>query len=258
MTTHPEELVELVTTAIAASTRYDSAPRDTARNILDALAEHRAARHVEDDLAAAAAVERVLADRLAGDVDPKALRWAATDVVERLLGDPVATVRYDDNGNVVGLDLAWPTEHARACIVARPVLDRLVGEVDELRNRAVAQLAEVGDLRREVADLRARTAAVIDRADVAGGRGLTLTIGEHGPELDLGGAGGPESPSPAPGGPESPTSGPRAAQEAAEPRPGPLSPDCLAGKHAPCSGDAWDTPRDVLTDCRCSCHGRTA
>ena len=42
MTTHPDELVELVTNSIAASTRYDSAPRDTARNILDALAQHRA------------------------------------------------------------------------------------------------------------------------------------------------------------------------------------------------------------------------
>lgn len=34
----------------------------------------------------------------------------------------------------------------------------------------------------------------------------------------------------------------------------PINPDCLAGKHAACTGDAWDMIADDLTICACTCH----
>lgn len=34
-----------------------------------------------------------------------------------------------------------------------------------------------------------------------------------------------------------------------------LSPDCTAGKHVACSGDAWDELWDALSRCECDCHG---
>jgi hypothetical protein len=34
-----------------------------------------------------------------------------------------------------------------------------------------------------------------------------------------------------------------------------LSPDCEAGKHRACSGDAWDVAVDEPRRCECSCHG---
>lgn len=34
-----------------------------------------------------------------------------------------------------------------------------------------------------------------------------------------------------------------------------INPDCRAGKHQACSGDAWDTKLDEPTSCRCLCHG---
>jgi|GEM_PF-2576046 len=33
-----------------------------------------------------------------------------------------------------------------------------------------------------------------------------------------------------------------------------LSPDCVAGKHRACSGDAWDDDTDSPTLCTCTCH----
>lgn len=33
-----------------------------------------------------------------------------------------------------------------------------------------------------------------------------------------------------------------------------LSPDCTAGKHRACSGDAWDVVADEGTGCECDCH----
>lgn len=36
------------------------------------------------------------------------------------------------------------------------------------------------------------------------------------------------------------------------------SPDCAGGKHAACSGDAWDFDQDVPTGCGCSCHQEVA
>ncbi|MCU1418693.1 MAG: hypothetical protein JWP32_2867 [Schumannella sp.] len=33
-----------------------------------------------------------------------------------------------------------------------------------------------------------------------------------------------------------------------------ISPECTAGKHDACNGDAWDTVRDAVTDCPCTCH----
>jgi len=32
------------------------------------------------------------------------------------------------------------------------------------------------------------------------------------------------------------------------------SPDCWAGKHRACSGDAWDEDTDAPTPCECPCH----
>jgi len=34
----------------------------------------------------------------------------------------------------------------------------------------------------------------------------------------------------------------------------PVNPDCAVGKHAACSGTAWDQVADELTDCACPCH----
>lgn len=34
----------------------------------------------------------------------------------------------------------------------------------------------------------------------------------------------------------------------------PPSPDCQAGKHGSCTGDAWDADADALTACPCTCH----
>ena len=33
-----------------------------------------------------------------------------------------------------------------------------------------------------------------------------------------------------------------------------LNPDCAAGKHQPCAGDAWDEDTDTPTLCACTCH----
>jgi hypothetical protein len=33
---------------------------------------------------------------------------------------------------------------------------------------------------------------------------------------------------------------------------GPICPDCRDGKHAICTGDAWDVELDLLTDCECT------
>lgn len=33
-----------------------------------------------------------------------------------------------------------------------------------------------------------------------------------------------------------------------------MNPDCVAGKHTACAGDAWDEQADALTSCACSCH----
>lgn len=33
-----------------------------------------------------------------------------------------------------------------------------------------------------------------------------------------------------------------------------LSPDCGAGKHGGCSGDAWCDTEDGPADCECTCH----
>lgn len=34
-----------------------------------------------------------------------------------------------------------------------------------------------------------------------------------------------------------------------------MNPDCRAGKHAACSGDAWDFGADRPMPCGCDCHG---
>lgn len=34
----------------------------------------------------------------------------------------------------------------------------------------------------------------------------------------------------------------------------PVSPDCHAGKHTACTGDAWDLEEDRPTACDCACH----
>jgi hypothetical protein len=33
-----------------------------------------------------------------------------------------------------------------------------------------------------------------------------------------------------------------------------VNPDCKTGKHDACNGDAWDTIRDAVTECPCTCH----
>lgn len=33
-----------------------------------------------------------------------------------------------------------------------------------------------------------------------------------------------------------------------------LNPDCRAGSHRACSGDAWSLALDELVPCGCSCH----
>jgi hypothetical protein len=35
---------------------------------------------------------------------------------------------------------------------------------------------------------------------------------------------------------------------------GAFNPDCEAGKHHVCPGDAWDSEADEPTDCACECH----
>jgi hypothetical protein len=37
-----------------------------------------------------------------------------------------------------------------------------------------------------------------------------------------------------------------------------LNPDCRGGKHAACSGTAWDDDTDQLTGCACDCHTEEA
>lgn len=32
------------------------------------------------------------------------------------------------------------------------------------------------------------------------------------------------------------------------------SPDCAAGKHTGCTGDAWCDTNDLLVACSCGCH----
>lgn len=33
-----------------------------------------------------------------------------------------------------------------------------------------------------------------------------------------------------------------------------LDPDCVAGKHPACIGEAWDDEADKPTRCECACH----
>jgi hypothetical protein len=33
-----------------------------------------------------------------------------------------------------------------------------------------------------------------------------------------------------------------------------VNPDCEAGKHRACNGEAWDFTRDELAVCLCPCH----
>lgn len=33
-----------------------------------------------------------------------------------------------------------------------------------------------------------------------------------------------------------------------------ISPDCQAGKHTACVGEAWDVTEDAPTGCECDCH----
>ena len=33
-----------------------------------------------------------------------------------------------------------------------------------------------------------------------------------------------------------------------------MNPDCRAGKHSACAGDAWDEQADAPTTCSCWCH----
>jgi len=35
----------------------------------------------------------------------------------------------------------------------------------------------------------------------------------------------------------------------------PMNPDCEAGKHTACAGDAWDFDTDQPVRCACTCHG---
>lgn len=34
----------------------------------------------------------------------------------------------------------------------------------------------------------------------------------------------------------------------------PVNPDCTAGKHPACRGDAWDLLTDSPAPCSCTCH----
>jgi len=36
--------------------------------------------------------------------------------------------------------------------------------------------------------------------------------------------------------------------------PRPVNPDCKAGKHDACFGDAWDFEKDQPAPCECNCH----
>jgi hypothetical protein len=36
------------------------------------------------------------------------------------------------------------------------------------------------------------------------------------------------------------------------------NPDCVAGKHDACNGDAWDNGSDAPTECGCWCHDEGA
>lgn len=42
--------------------------------------------------------------------------------------------------------------------------------------------------------------------------------------------------------------------ELTSPRSVQVNPDCKAGKHDACNGDAWDTVKDAVTECPCTCH----
>jgi hypothetical protein len=33
-----------------------------------------------------------------------------------------------------------------------------------------------------------------------------------------------------------------------------INPDCVAGKHAACAGDSWNTETDSPAACPCRCH----
>ncbi len=38
----------------------------------------------------------------------------------------------------------------------------------------------------------------------------------------------------------------------------PMNPDCEAGKHVACAGDAWDFNTDQPARCTCTCHDAPA
>lgn len=147
MTTHPPALVRAVADAIVAVAKRYPVPSEfgepapwqrqlhylgasneqLAEAALDAVDAWRRARTVESHADAVHLVE----DIIDAHVEPTQLitgldASTGTAIVDALLGDPVATSRYDDAGNLIGIDLAWPSDETRACIVARPILEHLV------------------------------------------------------------------------------------------------------------------------------------
>lgn len=94
-------------------------------------------------------VEAAIADEIAGDVAPAAIHNVARRVVDELLGDPVA--RRLEDGRV---ELLWPVDRdAAGAIVARPVLEELVAQVNALRTPVPPTKDAVRDAIRTVEDV---------------------------------------------------------------------------------------------------------
>lgn len=195
MTTPTDDRIEAVTTAIARSLRYDSAPHDTARNVVEALDELRTVRHIETRAQAVAVVEHVLADCVAGDLAPAAIRTAAAAVVERLLDDPVLSLVRDDDGTE-RVVVSWPHDAVRACLASREALDGVV-ETLNAKSLAIAERdRELADALRDLDEARRRLSLL--------GRAI---VGAPAPTRD------PLELLKPPAGPESPTGAPQAPQD---------------------------------------------
>lgn len=270
-----EDRIEAVAMAIGRAQRYDSAPRDTARLVVEALDELRIVRHVENLPAAVAVTERVIADYLGGEVVPPAVRVTAEAVIRRLFDDPVLSIVRDDDGTE-RVTISWPADEVRACLASRESIDRVV-ETLNAKTLVIAErdheLAEafgrIRTLEREVATLRAQRAATVDALDMLTGDGTGTPTGLKADattglgvfaSLSMGPwpAGAPQTAPDAVPSPTTPPEAPQEPQDPAEAPDGPVSPDCLGKKHPGCSGDAWDLARDRLAACACLCHIRAA
>ena len=216
-----------VATAAAANAGAPSAAalRTIAGEVLDELLAEplEPPPVVERDLDAVRLVEDII-DATSADASMDGIRVAVPTertgraIVEALFGRP--TVSLPEDGRLV---IDWqdtPSHRPRACIVARDLLDDIVERLNG--ERTPSNVVEIH------ATPQVTEASNPDREGLLDALGDAIARAHEA----------------------------RALVEAAPALPGPVSPDCRAGKCSACTGDAWSDKLDAHADCEHPCHAR--